>query len=229
MSQTITLTPASTPIVILETGGTFDYNIEGANTAPTPVSADVWCDVTLPDGSIYGPVLGPVNVLLPATSSLNRDRTQNVPAGAPIGPYTYNAYIGVYPDLIWDEDTFPFVKIADDAGGASVRNWANSGESFDIWLAETEAEIPGQFALHAAFPNPFNPITGLSFSLPEAALVQLTVFDVSGRQVAKLVDGWRDAGVHDVIFDAAGLPSGIYIARLQTESFSTSQKMVLVK
>jgi hypothetical protein len=69
----------------------------------------------------------------------------------------------------------------------------------------------------------------LSFALPEAAYVQLTVYDVSGRQVAKLVDGWRDAGTHDVIFDAAGLPSGLYIARLQTESFSASQKVVLVK
>ncbi len=69
----------------------------------------------------------------------------------------------------------------------------------------------------------------MSFALPEAAYVQLTVYDVSGRQVAKLVDGWRDAGTHDVIFDAAGLPSGLYIARLQTESFSASQKVVLVK
>ena len=88
---------------------------------------------------------------------------------------------------------------------------------------------PDGFALHEAYPNPFNPTTSLSFTIPEAMKVNLTVYDVSGRTVATVVNGFRQAGSHDVTFDASQLSSGLYFYTLNAGEFSTSGKMVLVK
>jgi photosystem II stability/assembly factor-like uncharacterized protein len=88
---------------------------------------------------------------------------------------------------------------------------------------------PATFALAKPYPNPFNPVTIIRFTQPVRSQVNLSVFDISGRQVAELVNGWRDAGVHEVEFDASDLASGVYLCRLQAGSFSATQKMVLMK
>jgi hypothetical protein len=85
------------------------------------------------------------------------------------------------------------------------------------------------FSLKSPYPNPFNPATTLSFDLPDAGFVKLAVYDISGRLVADLVDGWRDSGAHEVTFDASNLASGTYLAKLDAGAFSTTQKIVLVK
>ena len=90
----------------------------------------------------------------------------------------------------------------------------------------------------STFPNPFNPTTAIRFDLPQAARVRLEVFDVAGRAVGAgrepgtpgaLVDGWREAGSHEVTFDGSGLPSGVYIYRLRAGQYTASGKMVLMK
>lgn len=91
------------------------------------------------------------------------------------------------------------------------------------------AGLPVEFALNPAYPNPFNPTTSISFSLPEAEHVSLNVFDINGRQVASLVNGAMNAGSHSASFDAANLSSGLYFARMTAGSFSASQKLVLMK
>jgi hypothetical protein len=78
-------------------------------------------------------------------------------------------------------------------------------------------------------PNPFNPSTGIEFSLSEAGPVQLTVHDVSGNLVRTLIDGSRDAGIQRVTFDASGLPSGVYLYRLTAAGHTAISKMVLLK
>ena len=65
-------------------------DIEVTNNEGSPVTFDGWCMVTLPNGSSYGPVLGPVSLTLPGGWSINRDRSQNVPLAAPAGMYTYH-------------------------------------------------------------------------------------------------------------------------------------------
>ena len=65
--------------------------------------------------------------------------------------------------------------------------------------------------------------------MPEAAKVTINVYDVSGRLVTMLIDGWRQAGVHEVIFDGTGVSSGIYIIRMTTGDFDATGKMVLMK
>ena len=93
--------------------------------------------------------------------------------------------------------------------------------------------VPTEYALEAAYPNPFNPTTEIRFALPEAADVRLTVYDALGREVARLVDGPVGAGYRHATFDASGLPSGMYLYRLEAkgaaEVFAKTGRMVLVK
>ncbi len=90
-------------------------------------------------------------------------------------------------------------------------------------------EISQLFELHRNHPNPFNPSTTISFSMPEQAQVRLIVYDMLGREVERLVDGMKEAGYHEVTFDAGGFPSGTYLYRLETPASSFTQTMLFLK
>ena len=89
--------------------------------------------------------------------------------------------------------------------------------------------LPETYALSQNYPNPFNPTTTIAFALPEAVDVRIVVYDVTGREVARLVDGRLGAGTHQVSFDATGLASGVYLYRIQAGRFTKVQHMVLAK
>ena len=95
--------------------------------------------------------------------------------------------------------------------------------------AKPHTSIPQEFALHPAYPNPFNPSTVISFSLPKTQHAKLTVYDVTGRQVQVPSDGVLSAGEHRVTFDGSTLSSGVYFARLEAGKNVRTQKMMLVK
>ena len=103
------------------------------------------------------------------------------------------------------------------------------------WLGvESVVTTPVTFRLEQNYPNPFNPSTTLGFDLPAATNITLIVYDLTGREVARLADRGYQAGYHQVVWDgknASGrpLPSGIYIARLTTPGYTKSIKMVLLK
>ncbi|TKJ37236.1 hypothetical protein CEE37_14075 [candidate division LCP-89 bacterium B3_LCP] len=225
----VTLTPYNPPIQIPANGGSFDFNIAIANNDPAQQTFDAWIMVQLPNATWYGPVLGPVDLILSSGGTIDRDRTQNVPAGAPAGTYLYAAYIGDYPDIIWTEDQFNFEKLGISDGGLAVNDWLNDGQALEPIAGIKESDKPSDFVLNGAYPNPFNPMTTIHFDLPKASKVTLTVYDISGRLVTELVNGWRDAGEHEVTFDASGMASGIYLVRAHLVNQTTSQKIVLVK
>jgi hypothetical protein len=90
-------------------------------------------------------------------------------------------------------------------------------------------EVPAGFALLQNYPNPFNPSTSIDYSLPTGVRVTLRVFDLVGREVATLADGYEAAGHHSVRFDGGGLASGVYIYRLETDGFAATKRMLLIK
>jgi|GEM_PF-552032 len=92
-----------------------------------------------------------------------------------------------------------------------------------------EIPAPDSYSLSQNFPNPFNPSTQIKFALPAEGHVTLKVFDILGKEVAVLVDDYKDAGYHQVAFNASNLPSGIYIYRIEANSFAQTRKMLLVK
>ncbi|MCP4414794.1 MAG: T9SS type A sorting domain-containing protein, partial [Gammaproteobacteria bacterium] len=88
---------------------------------------------------------------------------------------------------------------------------------------------PADFKLYKNFPNPFNPATKIRFSLPFSTKIELTIFDVLGRRVKKLLNSDEKAGEHEIEFDGSGLSSGIYIYALRAEAWHDSKKMLLLK
>jgi subtilisin family serine protease len=98
---------------------------------------------------------------------------------------------------------------------------------------EVEVKSPVEFALSQNYPNPFNPATMINFSLPEKSDVSLNVYNVIGELVRTVVKNTFDAGYQSVNFNAEGLPSGVYIYRIEakgsSETFVSSKKMLLVK
>jgi 1,4-alpha-glucan branching enzyme len=90
-------------------------------------------------------------------------------------------------------------------------------------------ELPAAYALDQNYPNPFNPSTVIGYRVPESGRVRLTVYDLLGREVAVLVDGVQTAGSHSVRWNAAGLPTGVYLYQLRAGSFTETRKLMLVK
>ena len=100
---------------------------------------------------------------------------------------------------------------------------------FRIGLEDVDEVEPPTFELSQNFPNPFNPTTRIAFTLPQSGEVRLDVYDLKGRHIGQLLAGIQPAGEREVIFDAADLSAGVYFYRLETEQFSATRKMLLVK
>jgi hypothetical protein len=89
--------------------------------------------------------------------------------------------------------------------------------------------LPEAFALHQNYPNPFNPSTEITFALSVPAMTTLRVYDLLGREVSLLQDGWMDAGVHHARFNASGLTSGMYVYQLRSGEKTAVRRMLLMK
>ena len=105
-----------------------------------------------------------------------------------------------------------------------------TSEKVVAMYTETEIESSiSEFRLAAPYPNPFNPSTTIDYYLPDDMRVTLTVFNVSGQQVALLEDNIVSAGNHSVVWEALNMPSGLYFITLKTEEFVETNKVLLMK
>jgi hypothetical protein len=229
----VNLTPINPPIVIPANGGSFNFNAGVTNNGPAMMPFNVWTRAKNPDGSYTVPLLGPVVISPPLGITVTRLRTQNVASTWPAGDYSYIGYANAtftYPAA--DSSAFPFTKSATADGGPEMTNAYCWGELFpgEEIAPEVAMELlPTAYSLSEAKPNPFNPVTSLSYQLPASGHVSLKVFDVSGRLVAKLVDENKPAGTYQISFDGSKLASGLYFVRMQAGSFNAVKKMMLVK
>jgi len=98
-----------------------------------------------------------------------------------------------------------------------------------INIAEEENGIIKVFALNSNYPNPFNPTTQIGYQLPKNSFVNLVVYNTVGQEVANLVNQHQSSGQYTVKFNAANLPSGVYIYKLQAGDFSSTKKMLLLQ
>jgi hypothetical protein len=234
--QLVMLAPDTLPIVIPATGGSFTYQIDVYNNGASSLPVNLWMPLELPNGNYYQILPTPVSVTLPAGAHIMRVKTQNIPGTAPAGVYSFRLMLGTFStNNVISSDAFPFTKSAAGADGILVGNW--DGEWLSDWITvndnpETQVIVglqPLTFALNQNHPNPFNPATAINYSLQTAGQVKLSVYDTAGRLVAELVNGWREAGTHEVTFNGSNLASGVYLYRLQAGDFTAMHKMVLVK
>jgi photosystem II stability/assembly factor-like uncharacterized protein len=98
-----------------------------------------------------------------------------------------------------------------------------------VGVSSVSSEVPSSFLLKQNYPNPFNPTTNINFSLPKSGLVTLKVYDMTGKEVAVVLNEFKNAGTYIVGFSAANLPSGAYFYRLSSGNLVDTKKMILVK
>jgi hypothetical protein len=124
-------------------------------------------------------------------------------------------------------------------GGFVLAGWAFSYGAglYDFYVVKTGPAVsaddqvmlqPSSYSL-SSFPNPFNSSTTIAYDLPKAGHVSLRVFDLLGREVTLLKDGFVEAGTHRVTFDGSGLASGIYFAWLDAGHLTQTKKLMLLK
>jgi Zn-dependent metalloprotease len=225
----LTLTPIGAPIIIGPGGGAFQFTASLSNSGASAVTTDAWTWATMPSGILYGPILTVPDLTLAAGASLNPTPTQNVPGGAPAGSYTYYGFLGDYSGAnIYDASSFPFTKSGVLGGSPGLGDWTVTGD-FNETSAISAAELPLEYALNPVYPNPFNPQAAISYQLSAYSYVSLKVYDVAGRLAETLVNGYRDAGLHQVTWDAGDLASGIYLVKLEAAGYELVQKALLMK
>ena len=147
------------------------------------------------------------------------------------------------------------VPVMGDDGTEHSTDYANSGGRIELILVSDSKEyilntgdlhfenmgmhvmgvlskralIPETYALHSAYPNPFNPTTNIKFDLPEDINVSLAVYDINGRLVKEMQSGMMDAGYHSMVWNANTTASGMYFIKLHAGTFLKTQKIMLVK
>ncbi len=115
-----------------------------------------------------------------------------------------------------------------------------SGNNFDIYevgfnttgiiaIENGGSIIPDEYSLSQNYPNPFNPSTVINYQLPVASYVKLSIFDVLGQNVSIIVNKSQNAGNHNIEWNAANYPSGVYFYQIEAGSFSSIRKMILIK
>ncbi|MDR3625601.1 MAG: carboxypeptidase regulatory-like domain-containing protein [Ignavibacteriaceae bacterium] len=114
-------------------------------------------------------------------------------------------------------------------GTTSINNFSLSTASVTGVTSQTSISAPTKFALENNYPNPFNPSTIISFTLPLNSRVHLEVYNILGQKVAELLNKQMDAGSYSINFNAVHLSSGVYLYRLQTDHFTATKKMILAK
>lgn len=136
-------------------------------------------------------------------------------------------YYGTNPSQrVWVKATYTAPQVLDSGGLFSAEE---SRDDLEEVVLKSGQNRSGEVVLKAIYPNPFNPSTAISFSLPEAMDVKLTVYNSSGQRVATLRDEVMAAGEHTETFDGSGLASGMYFVKLITPNFSLTERMTLLK
>jgi hypothetical protein len=133
-------------------------------------------------------------------------------------------------ESIWDADSLSFVVFVQSTSSKTV--YQSETISYEeLMITNTENEETGitGFSLEQNFPNPFNPITKIRFTIPSTRFITLKIYNILGNDVATLVNEMKPAGEYEVEFDASSIPSGVYFYQLKSGSNIETKKMLLIK
>lgn len=176
-------------------------------TEESTYSVDGWGTVITPDGSFDA------LRLMVSTSATT--------AGFPSGTSTFISFISVSGGVAASILLSTTGEVESASYSTFGERTATAAEGFD--------EVPSTFELGQNYPNPFNPSTRIAYSLPSTSDVRLTVYSLIGQEVATLVNTTQGPGTYEVTFDASELSSGVYLYKLQTEGFTQTRVMSLIK
>ena len=147
---------------------------------------------------------------------------------------SYMYIIQVYSNIEGEELTFKYYDSVNDevkeyTEDLTFENYMVVGDGFDTYNLSREFIMPTEFSLSAAYPNPFNPVTTLTFALPIDSEVSLSIYNLQGRKVTTLISGNMEAGYHSIIWDADSHSSGVYFVKMVAGEYMNTQKLMLVK
>jgi hypothetical protein len=166
------------PIVIPYGGGQFQFNVNVHNFGTSLQAFSLWTNLLHIPSNTYYTGLGPINRALPGGANPTRILTQTVPGPWPSGNYYFIAYVGTYPSVISDTSYFEIFKSSTYDGGPWISEAKCEGDLFYEFIPADDVVIPTEYSLHQPYPNPFNPETTISFDLPQASRVNLSVYDI---------------------------------------------------
>lgn len=211
---------------VLEGNGIFILNQEAtlATTHTGGIAGTLQCEgnITLSDNASYifnGTAAQVTSALMPDT--VNGLTIDNEAGVALSQETTINGVLRLMEGVF--DNTIPFTL------GPNGSISYEGGSLLITSIFEQSSEIPTEFTLFQNYPNPFNPSTTIRFDLPSVSDVTVKVFNIHGQEVAMLFEGRKSAGVHELVFDATDLSSGIYLSRIQAGDIVRVQRMVLLK
>ena len=160
----------------------------------------------------------------------NVDSSWSVPVN--MGPIINTAYDEYGPRVTTDGKYLFFTR--ENRGNTMDIYWVSSGiidslRSSVIPVKQLNEQVPSEYKLFQNYPNPFNPNTSILFDIPEQSHAILKIYDVTGREIIVLVNESLRPGKYKVNFNAGNLSSGVYFYKMETENFTQTMKMVLVK
>lgn len=128
----------------------------------------------------------------------------------------------------------PFFTSANHRGAFGTADWGLGWTNFrpdsgTVGVSQISSIVPGEYKLEQNYPNPFNPSTRINFSITKPGFVSLKVYDITGKEVANLVNEKLSVGSYTYEFEGANLSSGIYFYTMKTNDFASTKKMILVK
>ncbi|MBL0061647.1 MAG: T9SS type A sorting domain-containing protein [bacterium] len=129
----------------------------------------------------------------------------------------------------WEGEAMPFVDTLINLPQRGEPESLGGTDYFEPSDASPSPGVPFDFALHSAYPNPFNPSTTIAFALPSEQLVKIAIHDIQGREVAQLVNSRLSAGEHVVEWNASRFASGTYFATLHAGKWQAQTKLTLLK
>jgi hypothetical protein len=213
-------------------GGNVYFDVFLENVSGQTLDFDAWVDIAFEGGPPTTVIMRSLTNYMPGWTINRPDTWFPVPGTYPAGDYALYGRAGTHPNDIWVEDGFSFLKSGEINGTTFMPFIPDSKfpNPFDrIDMGESVKLIPAGCNLVSISPNPFNPGATIRYTVPEISFVNLSIYDISGRKVEELVAGWRDPGLYAVPFEATGITSGLYFARLVTSDLIEVQKLVLTK
>ena len=103
------------------------------------------------------------------------------------------------------------------------------GDAYNTFNFEEEFLVPSDFKLLPAYPNPFNPVTNISFIMSNENNIKLSIYDIRGREIEVLDNGLRKSGEYTIMWDASRFASGIYYIHIAAGNHVETQKIMLIK
>ncbi|MCB0724142.1 MAG: T9SS type A sorting domain-containing protein [Ignavibacteriae bacterium] len=203
---------------------TTNYTIHGIQVIPvTPVTEQLWKYAYSKDIYDYPNGLGGTECFNPSNTNVGIWNWTTINVGVQAVAYPNNA-LSFFPNYGYDRQNYD-----NGASQSNVIYWILTRIYNPVGISQIGSEIPSGYSLKQNYPNPFNPTTTIGFEIPAKSLVKLAVYDVLGREVAKLVNSELNPGSYRYEFKGSSLSSGVYYYVLKAGNYVETKKMILTK